>query len=60
MADALAQVCKLLPSPLDLECETMVEVPVMMVMMVVIMVTVWMVGLTTDVIAKLSHPASIG
>ena len=31
MADALAQACTLLPSPLDLECKAMVEVPVMMV-----------------------------
>ena len=41
MADALAQVCSLLPSPLDLECTAMVEVILMvMIVMVALMVTV--------------------
>ena len=35
MADALAQVCSLLPSPLDLECTAMVEVIILAKMVMV-------------------------
>ena len=47
VADALAQVCSLLPSPLDLECTAMVEVILMLtIMMVALMAMVTVVEMS--------------